>query len=365
MDKFGVIVAYNLKAIRKNIGDYIQTLAAIQFKQEREIVYLDRDALNAVEGTEHIKTIMNGWYMLKPENFPPTANIIPLYVSFHLAPFVAKKFFVESTINHLRQYEPIGCRDINTMRIMKKHGIKAYFSGCLTLSLNHIENYSEGSRTNDIYIVDPYIDDDITFSPLAMLLRIMRFYYASVRHKDDIIRIANQIKKTTKTYTNEKALFKYATKIYSTYASIIDVDVLGNAIYEEHMLPMAMFESENDKYCYAQNLLKKYAKAKFVITSRIHCALPCLALETPVVFVSAKDMERKFKPTRPGGRLEGLLNLFRNVYVNNGKSYLDNNDFKSLTRITMNYDLKNKKDYLKYRNALIHSIEEFLKYEKS
>ena len=35
----------------------------------------------------------------------------------------------------------------------------------------------------------------------------------------------------------------------------------------------------------AKNLLNKYASAKLVITSRIHCAIPCLSLGTPVLFI--------------------------------------------------------------------------------
>lgn len=361
MNMLGVIVAYNLKATKKNIGDYIQTLAAIQFAQGREIKYLDRDTLPSVEELSSIKTIMNGWYMLKPENFPPSSSIAPLYVSFHLAPFVAKRFFTEQTIEHLKRHEPIGCRDLNTMKMMQSHGIDAYFSGCLTLTLNHIKKYSDGNRTDDIYIVDPYVDNDVTFNPFAMIRRFMRFKSASIRHRDEIIKIANQIAKTTKEYSNKKLLFKFATKIYTTYSKTIDLDILYNAIYVEQVLPMNMFKTEEDKYQYAENLLRKYASAKFVVTSRIHCALPCLALETPVIFVSAKDMERKLKPTRPGGRLDGLLNLFRNIYVRNGNSYLDKKDFNSVSKISNNYNLENKKDYQKYRDNLIFCINEFLK----
>lgn len=50
----------------------------------------------------------------------------------------------------------------------------------------------------------------------------------------------------------------------------------------------------------AKDLLKEYAKAAFVITNRLHCALPCIALGTPVIVVAP-----------PGGltRFSGYQNL--------------------------------------------------------
>jgi hypothetical protein len=53
--------------------------------------------------------------------------------------------------------------------------------------------------------------------------------------------------------------------------------------------------------------LKRYATAKLVITSRIHCALPCLALGTPVIFINA------FDSFVDSCRFEGLLNLFNRI----------------------------------------------------
>ena len=53
----------------------------------------------------------------------------------------------------------------------------------------------------------------------------------------------------------------------------------------------------------AQQVLNQYAKAKLVITSRLHCALPCLALGTPVVLLK-RNLEKI-------PRLAGLYNLVR------------------------------------------------------
>jgi len=47
------------------------------------------------------------------------------------------------------------------------------------------------------------------------------------------------------------------------------------------------FVDTGERFKMAQQYLDKLARAKLVFTSRIHCALPCLALGTPVIFVKA------------------------------------------------------------------------------
>ena len=52
----------------------------------------------------------------------------------------------------------------------------------------------------------------------------------------------------------------------------------------------------------ADELLKKYAKAEMVVTSRIHCALPCTGMGTPVIYVDNAGLEEVHRC-----RLYGLL----------------------------------------------------------
>ena len=55
-----------------------------------------------------------------------------------------------------------------------------------------------------------------------------------------------------------------------------------------------------------ENLLERYKKAKVVFTSLIHCALPCIAMGTPVVFIDAGFNNNAAKRDRFGG----ILDLF-------------------------------------------------------
>lgn len=97
------------------------------------------------------------------------------------------------------------------------------------------------------------------------------------------------------------------------------------------------------KFQYAFNLLNAYQSSSAVITSRLHVAMPCLALETPVLLLD--DSNGK------DGRFWGLSNLLRN---SNTDWYLRNMDF-----FDYNNPVKNSNDYISLRNKLISQCESF------
>ncbi len=81
------------------------------------------------------KLILNGWFMWFPENFPPSEDILPLFVSFHIVPSIAERLLTPITIEYLKKYGPIGCRDHYTRDLLLSKGVPAYYSSCLTLTL--------------------------------------------------------------------------------------------------------------------------------------------------------------------------------------------------------------------------------------
>ena len=141
----------------KNLGDYIQSVAQEQFLPKVDTL-VEREKLSDfcfyVGNEKKTKVIMNGWFMLHPESFPPSPDIIPLFISFHITPVIEKSFFTRQTIDYLKKYQPIGARDKNTMRLLLRHGIKSYFSNCLTLTLG--KTFSRASSPTNIIFVDPY-----------------------------------------------------------------------------------------------------------------------------------------------------------------------------------------------------------------
>ena len=89
--------------------------------------------------------------------------------------------------------------------------------------------------------------------------------------------------------------------------------------------------------------MKKYAKAKLVVTTRIHCALPCLALGTPVILVNSSYDDKRF---------DGLYNLLNTVGKNKKV------DFQARVNLDKNGNVFNSRDYLKYANRLKSTVRE-------
>jgi len=162
----------------------------------------------------------------------------------------------DETVAYFKRNEPIGCRDFHTLEFLKGKGISAYFSGCMTLTLGRTYRVPESDRTEDIYFVDYRIGENE---------RIDKVLYP----------VLNARKRRCRCY-------------YRTHYYPLGSDVQGG-LRE------------------AESLVREYARAGLVITRNIHCALPCLALGTPVIFVIPK-----FDSTR----FHGLIDFFNYAGIN-------------------------------------------------
>ena len=213
-----------------NLGDEIQSIAARSFLPEISTL-VDRDYLSKVEIDSPHKIILNGWYSHRPENWPPSKSLVPLILGFHASraapnhkfmgrPFT-KRLKRRDSIAYLKANGPIGARDYHTAELLRRLDIPSYFSGCLTLTLTASTKIEKMP-----FVCVNDLDDEV-------------LHY--VRQKSDL-----PIVRTT--HEN---------------SGVID--------------PRKRMEL-------AQDLLSTYASASFVVTSRLHCALPCLALGTPVLF---------------------------------------------------------------------------------
>lgn len=302
-----------------NIGDYIQSLAAKQFFNEIDI-YLNRENLNTYNG-DKVKVIMNGWFMHSPNNWPPSNDIIPFFISFHLNKLAQKELLSEESIYYLKKYQPIGCRDYNTVNLLIKHGVNAYFSGCLTLSLRL--SYINNGNGNKIYFTDAYFNYEknistIITSIITLMLKPLTIYRITIKKEG---------------FFSFKTFLKSAY-FYSVYSQMFEKKVLINAEYIKHEI-YDSFENEDAKFEYADKILKCYSKAKFIVTSRIHCALPCLSMNTPVLYIdNVNDSEVS------SCRLDGLKEFFNIIKYNKGKLSYEN--FTS-SRISINTLISNKK----------------------
>lgn len=340
----------------KNIGDFIQSVAQEQFFNRID-TFIERENLDKIESNEQIKLIMNGWFMSHPRHFPPSKVIDPLFVSFHISPVIEKSFFTTKTITYLKQYEPIGARDIGTMEILERHGIKSEFSGCLTLTLG--TKYKTDIKTEEIIFVDPYFEygwgnnysSAIKF--LSSSLYVLRYY--------------NKIKKLKNKFVNEQIGFSKYSKsydqwircasFYHSYSKLFDDDLLFNASYITHQAPQNCFKNDVEKMEYARQIIKRYASAKLVITSRLHCALPCLGVETPVIFVNADALVAGKR--RCAGRFSGLIELLHTVKWNRHGFDINSKEILSIIhekKIGRDIQIRNKDNYKKLRDNLIEKV---------
>lgn len=216
-----------------NIGDDIQSYAASQFLPKIDYV-IDREKMDEFipEKKEYVTTIMNGWYLHKKHHFPFSPYINPLLVSMHFSEndLVTKpgyKFLDGYTKEFLSQYGDLGCRDASTKEILDKLGYKTYFSGCMTLTIDKVTDSKRGD------------------------------YICAVDMKPALV---------------EKLKVLYPDTEIKEMTHWLVPEEQGKLTLEERMNRVKEF-------------LATYQNAKFVITDRLHVALPCLALETPVLLV--------------------------------------------------------------------------------
>lgn len=158
-----------------NIGDHIQTLAslghvarqqklsfhgpddAVDFMtrmQQRvkpelhldtvtadvELHRVSRDASTYQEFPENTWLLEFGWHMhglfdLEVYDFPMHPNLKPIFVSFHCR---KRGMMTPEAIEYLRAHAPVGCRDWATVDLLLSLGVPAFFSGCLTTTVDAV-----------------------------------------------------------------------------------------------------------------------------------------------------------------------------------------------------------------------------------
>lgn len=281
-----------------NIGDDIQTYAASRFMPRIDYL-IDRENIESFvpDRKEYVVTIMNAWYVHDKFNFSISPYIKPLFISMFFKNFpyergitVGIDYINEDVKRIFRMYGPIGTRDIHTKKIMDKLDIESYFSGCLTLTINKFSNIEKG----DYIVAVGLTDEEINY----------------IKSKTNL-----PIKKVT------HDIEKYS---------------LSDMTWEERKQQV-------------EDILKIYQGAKMVITNKLHCTLPCLALETPVLLLY--DTTFRENEDRIGSFLK---------YVN----YIKREELFNI-EIDFENPKENPKEYLELREKLIQKCEEFIKHNKT
>lgn len=280
-----------------NVGDDIQAIAAKQFLPKKNNIPIDRELISSFSNCNKISTIVNGWFMHTKDNcwwwqtnplqklWPPSPDIDPFLISIHFTTKFLPIAFSEEGIQYLKRHSPVGARDRCTLEKLQEKNIPAYFFGCLNLTLG--SSFSE--REQVIYAVD--IDSDC----LQALERYTQY---------QIVKLTHGVPLTEFTATN----------------------------YEKRLL-------------HAEKILDKYRKAKCVVTTRLHAALPCLAFETPVLFIAASD-------SRFGGLKELVRSCSKQEFID-GNFHFDFDNPK-----------ENPRDYIPIRENLLRIMEDWIASKK-
>lgn len=236
--KFGLMIEY----ATRNIGDDVQSYVTQRFLPKIDY-YIDRNHMDEfVPNTEEkVATIINGWFLQYTLNWPFSPYIKPLPISMH---FTYKDWFWDTTdrayhlqgygLEYLKSIEPIGCRDSHTVKLLNSKGVKTEYTGCMTLTLEPFE----GIEKQD--------------------------YICAVDVSDAVV---EQIKKTTD----------------------MEVKVVTHTVPEDYYKL-----SWEERMKNVEDLLKLYQGARAVVSYRLHCALPCLALGTSVILLNEDYRNDRF-----------------------------------------------------------------------
>ncbi len=305
---------------RINIGDYIQSLAARQFlpKVDR---YFCREELHAYSGPR-TKVIMNGHFMRYPANWPPSPKILPLFISFHINPRRADGMLTCEGVAYLKKHEPIGCRDLSTLELLANKGIEGYFSSCLTLTL--------GNRFRHV------ADEDVFFVDVLFGYPTWRTVFGSFNGFQKAI---------------EKGDIFLLGKRDRVLRAVFGQDIVAAAEEVTHVYDAQTCPTENRRFELAERTLERYERARLVVTSRIHCALPCVAMGTPVIFVNGGFRQASAR------RFTGNDRLFHTINISRDGSVSASCDMNGVKR---DRSAPVKKDHLECVEALARRCKEFV-----
>lgn len=255
--KYGIVVWGKNS---QNMGDILQSYMILQIYKELNIpkedwIFINYHHIGDYDGEEKILLPIVGYYnhFYRIDSFPLPSNIVPLFFGFHCTD--------EKVLQHLKaDYKYFGCRDLETCKAISKwffnQDVKVYMSGCVTSLL---PERAESVQDKKVFLVDvrPNL---LPFIPQYLL---------------------------------EEA--------------------------EEHTQAFSLQGTEEEciinAYQEVEKWIEMYSKrARLVITSRVHVAIPCAALGIPVI-VTADYVN-------PTDRFSGYEDLFH-VYFPHEFSEID------------------------------------------
>jgi hypothetical protein len=104
-----------------------------------EVRTVHRDASMYQSVADDTWVLCFGWFMhalfRMRHGFPLHRSLRPIFVSFHCN---KRELLTDEAIDYLRRYGPVGCRDWTTVYLLLSIDVPAFFSGCLTTTIDTV-----------------------------------------------------------------------------------------------------------------------------------------------------------------------------------------------------------------------------------
>jgi hypothetical protein len=246
-----------LKVSTENLGDHIQIISGLHLLSRLGVEptrYIDRDnEIRSVPGlTEEdgpVGILLNGWFKSNRAEWPPHPNLVPLMLGFHIRLFQCPELMSSASVEFFRLHQPIGCRDVYTENLLRSHGIEAFTTNCLSLTFSRRIEYP--TTQTEVFVAS----------------------------RDE--RLKDYIPQSIEPYT-----------------------------FVNHYSGSSDFAANMRR---AEELLEAYrSRAKLMITTLLHCALPAIAMGIPVVVFYPINNEAGHASDRERfSSLEGLVHVYR------------------------------------------------------
>ncbi len=221
-------VGYHNIVQMSNMGDSVQAFAVDYLFRyagvdENDIIGIP---YRSAEVEEPCYLVVQGHFGRQYDmDFMRNDNIRPVFIGFALKDI----FLTDEEVSYFKKYEPILCRDELTKNTLTGYGIEAYLAGCLSVCFPKRDRYADEKRN--------------------------KYYFVDVKKQ---------------------------------FLDLIPENIKRDAVYTSQNLYMDEVSADSmergDQM--AWNLMKEYSdNAKMVITSRLHCMTPCMAMGIPTIAV--------------------------------------------------------------------------------
>ncbi|GIW57011.1 MAG: hypothetical protein KatS3mg082_3415 [Nitrospiraceae bacterium] len=287
-----------LMAKTTNIGDDIQIWPLAKMWKGVDVV-LSRDDFRVwwAKGepikSEPTRLIVSGWHTYSPGSWPPPSYIQPLFISLHIWPRVKGALLRGEVVEYLSRFE-VGARDWYTYRALADRGVRSYFSGCASLLVGRFWERSCHERGDLVLFVDVpgEIMGRIPKDVMSVAVEMSQLYVRPWLNK--------AFSAFAHSRSRELSVPRCMRESYSALCRCAMESFLRGSLTE----PFARLTA-------AGRRIGLLARARLIITSRLHVALPAASLGVPVIFVHRNLADERF---------EGLIDL---VNAFNREEFLD------------------------------------------